>query len=127
MMENLDALVEAIQSVLTFDLLKPEYRRKSVEIDSPLYGHCYAASEALFHALGGFVSSWRPVRARDESGTTHWWLENDDGERLDPTAGQYECLDIEPPYAKGRRAGFLTREPSQRAREILRRLDLQNR
>lgn len=99
-----DALIKAIQGVLTPDLLKPEYREANE--GNPLYGHCYTASEVLFHALGGFSSSWRPVRARDDNGVTHWWLENNEGERLDPTKGQYELLDADPLMRKVDAPGF---------------------
>jgi len=54
-----------------------------------MFGHCYIASEALFHALGGFYTSWRPVRARDPKGIVHWWLEDESGAILDLTKDQY--------------------------------------
>lgn len=109
-----DALIKRIQSVL-----KPSLLKKGYGGEHPLSGHCYAASEALYHALGGRVSSWFPVRAKDDTGIVHWWLEDEEGRILDPTAAQYTDLDRTPPYAKGRRGGFLTREPSKRARIIL--------
>lgn len=67
---------------------------------------------------------WHPVRARDEDGVVHWWLEDEKGAILDPTAEQYTDLGKTPPYSKGRRGGFLTKAPSYRARTILDQLDL---
>jgi hypothetical protein len=108
-------LIKQIQSVLTPDLLKPEWRI-DWSPDNPLHGHCYAASEALYHLLGGKRAGWMATH-----GEGHWWLENrSTGERLDPTAGQYQ--DREPPYDMGRRAGFLTKKPSQRAQTIIDRV-----
>jgi len=107
-------LIKRIQSVLEPSLLKKGY-----EGSHRLSGHCYAASEALYHALGGQDSEWFPVRARDDENITHWWLENEEGEILDPTHEQYTEQEKTPPYAHGRRGGFLTKEPSKRARKIL--------
>jgi hypothetical protein len=112
--------IQRIQQVLTPDLLKPQFRKKG---EHPLYGHCYAASEALYHKLGGKNKGYKPVRGKDEKGITHWWLLDKDGNILDPTSEQYTSKGLEPPYENGRPAGFLTREPSKRAREILRRID----
>jgi hypothetical protein len=115
---NVPTLIEKIQTALSPDLLKPEYRGS----DIPLYGHCYVASEALYHVIGGGDSEYTPARARDAEGVVHWWLESDGGQILDPTAIQYESRGIEPPYEQGRRAGFLTKEPSRRARVVLDRV-----
>lgn len=92
---------------------------------------CYVATEALWHALGGHWSSWRPCVLRlgwwarrwvPRRGayvspfSTHWYLESTDRTRvLDPTAHQFQGLLT---YA-GRPCGFLTRYPSRRARALL--------
>jgi hypothetical protein len=107
-------MIEKIQSALTPDLLKPRFRGNA----NPLYGHCYAATEALYH-LWGKERGYRPYRAKDSAGVTHWWLEKD-GAVVDPTAGQY--AEGEAPYAKGVCGGFLTRGPSRRARTIMERV-----
>lgn len=107
--------VKKIQAVLTPDLLKPEWRAKWSPTN-PLYGHCYAASEALYHLLGGKEAGWVPVYARH-----HWWLENrNTGTRLDPTVEQYKGK--APPYKHGVRKGFLTKQPSKRAQIIIDRV-----
>lgn len=112
-----------IKRALTPDLLKREYLHMAVG-GHPTAGHCYAAAEALWHLLGGPKS--QPMRVREPDGMTHWWLEHRrTGEIADPTAEQYSFVGEDPPYAEGRSGGFLTREPSKRAAEIMRRV-LQN-
>src|SRR4051812_33111996 len=43
----------AVVANLTPDLLKGEWREKNAHASSSVTGHCYVASEALFHLLGG--------------------------------------------------------------------------
>ena len=111
-------LIQKIQTALTPDLLKPEYRRRW-NPDNPMYGHCYVASEVLYHMLGGSESGWNPWHGRDENGVVHWWLQRR-YVRLDPTADQYQ--DRDPPYENGRRGAFLTKAPSKRARIVMERI-----
>lgn len=79
---------------------------------NPLAGHCYIVCEALASLYGNL----KPCVIRHGKGT-HWFLRR--GERvIDPTAQQFP----EPvPYHLGRGSGFLTSNPSKRARELLRR------
>lgn len=86
---------------------------------NPLAGHCYIASEALYALLGGPEGPWTPHTVKVQ-GVTHWFLRGPENEILDVTAAQFEC---EIPYHESRGRGFLTREPSKRAKELLRRLD----
>ena len=109
-------LADVVRSVLTDDLLKPAYR--SLEGRKPTTGHCYAASEALYHLLGGKGAGWTPVRLRHEGGP-HWFLRHLDGTVLDPTSDQF---DTPVPHTEGVGCGFLTRQPSARAAEIIRRV-----
>ena len=114
-----DRYISKIQSSLTPDMLRPEYRE--LNENNPMYGHCYVAAEALFHLLGGIDSDWRPMCGKDDNEITHWWLRNDAGEISDPTAEQYTSLGLSPPYENGRRCGFMTgyNHPSRRARIII--------
>lgn len=120
---KLDRLVQRIQAALDPSLLKPQWRQKVAD-DPTLHcttGHCYAASEALWYALGGMDGPWRPMTGKDEEGT-HWWLVNTEtGETVDVTAEQYTSRGKEPPYHTGKRIGFLTKNPSKRAQAILRK------
>lgn len=79
------------------------------------HGQCYAASEAVYHLLGGRASGYTPVRGRSGS-VSHWWLRRPDGSVLDVTAAQFG----RPwPYHLGTGGGFLTRQPSRRARALM--------
>ena len=115
-------LIEQIKGALSDDLLKPKYRSLA-GLNGPTAGHCYHASEALWHALGGPQSPYTPTRGRDETGITHWWLRHKEtGEILDPTADQYLVVGCLPPYSAGKGGGFLTKKPSRPAQTILNRI-----
>jgi len=116
----IEYLSSKIKSKLSPDLLKPKYRL--INSYNPMYGHCYIASEALFHLNGGKASGLSIKRARDDFGISHWWLESDDGEILDLTADQYKVFGFDPPYSKGVKTGFLTKEPSKRAKLLMSRV-----
>lgn len=85
-------------------------------------GHCYIASEAIYHLCGG-KNEWSSFTGRDHTGGTHWWLKNkNSGEIIDPTQEQYLFLGHKPPHESGRSCGFLTREPSKRAKVLIERI-----
>ena len=115
-------LIQRIQRALSPDLLSAKY--VDCALEHPVAGHCYAAAEALFHAMGGKAAGLTAMVARDADGGTHWWLVDSAHRVLDPTAEQFTAFGKEPPYAQGRRVGFLTRTPSRRARAILERAAL---
>lgn len=119
---NIDDYIEALHSCLTKDLLKKQYQ-SDYENNHFTTGHCYIASEAVFHTFGG-KDEWSAYSGRDHNDGTHWWLKNKlTKEIIDPTKEQYTSLGIEPPYDKGRPCAFLTREPSARARELMARIE----
>lgn len=98
------------------DLLRPEYAAKVARGAHPLTGHCYVATEALWHLLGGTRSGWRPHQGK-VGGGSHWWLVGPDGAVADVTARQFsQPVD----YSAGKARGFLTARPSTRARVVLR-------
>lgn len=108
------ALVERIRACLTDDLLTPDQRRR--ERRTPSAGHCYVASEALWHLTGRTLSAFQ---MRHE-GNSHWFLfDFDNDEVIDPTADQFATL---PPYGEARHMSFLTKEPSKRARVLIARV-----
>ena len=113
-------LIEKIQSVLSPNLLYPQWRKYAYV--HPLSGHCYTASEALYY-LWGKENGYGPHRTELETEigvVSHWYLS--DGEKvIDVTAAQFKGLAV--PYCDGRRAGFLTKRPSKRAQEVMRRLE----
>jgi hypothetical protein len=108
-------LVNAVRAALTDDLLRPAFRRRHRRAATA--GHCYAASEALYHLLGGKPAGWTPMRLRHE-GDPHWYLRHADGTILDATADQFATP---VPYETGIGCGFLTGFPSARASEIIAR------
>lgn len=121
-------IVSAVQRSLSPDLLKPSWRRIAARRRCPFTGHCYAASEAIFHLLGGAPAGWIPQvlshRTWPEGlkkGQTHWFLRNRlTGAVIDATSAQFHPL--VPRHEAGIGSGFLTRRPSRRAAEIISRV-----
>lgn len=99
---------------LTDDLRRPPWRGHR----NPLAGHCYVASEVLYHLMGGKNAGLIPQFIRHE-GQPHWFLKGKSGIIIDFTAEQFSTP---VPYAESRGCGFLTKEPSGRARIVLDRM-----
>ncbi len=124
-MDNKKILIfmKEIQNVLSDDLLTPKYRKLKRKTSTE--GHCYAASEALYHLIGGKEAGFVPCVAsfvEDNEKFTHWWIRNG-SDIYDPTASQFTEVGKEPPYNLGKGAGFLTKSPSKRAQEIINRVE----
>lgn len=94
---------------------------------TPYDNQCYAASEALYHLLGGRAAGFTPVcltLTRDwqallgTTARTHWVLQDQWGGYLDPTRDQFPA-GWTPPYYLGTRKGFLTKAPSRRAQALI--------
>lgn len=91
-------------------------------------GNCYVTCEALYHLLGGAKSGLRVFTLKHE-GDTHWYLEKwvthwsgweeEMVMRIDPTVKQFKR---KPDYSKGKRIGFLTKQPSKRAKALMEKL-----
>lgn len=112
--EKIGALVEAARR--SPDLLKPKYRG----LPFPA-GWCYVLSEAAKWYAADTVIQYGPVFQRHE-GAPHWALRDRlTGVVLDLTAEQFETP---PDPAAWVGKGFLTRYPSERARELARRAGL---
>lgn len=94
------------------DLLKD----RQFNSENPIAGHCYITCEALKF----LEPSLKPNVIRHEGGT-HWFLTDAIGNVIDPTAEQFRTPI---PYEQGRGSGFLTKLPSRRAMELLRRAKL---
>jgi hypothetical protein len=85
-------------------------------------GNCYVASEALYHLLGGKAAGWTPIQMR-WGGDSHWALRHRSGLILDPTRNQFTKKPTDLDWdIHGRGRGFLTREPSRRAAELMTRI-----
>lgn len=99
------------------DLRRPPWRGA----EHPMAGHCYVASEALYH-LGARELGYCPATVQ-VGDVVHWFLKGGGKFKdriLDPTVDQFSKT---PPHARGRGRGFLTRIPSRRCRILLERLD----
>jgi hypothetical protein len=87
-------------------------------------GNCYVAVESLFHLLGGRAAGYKPMVMRHE-GDTHWFLIKEARNHyasdiiIDPTVSQFKT---KPDYSKARGCGFLTKKPSKRARELMKKI-----
>lgn len=128
---------EAVRACLSPDLLAEPYRSAAPD-GNRSWGHCAVAAEAVYFLLGGPRAGLTAWVARDEDGSTHWWLQDRAGNRIDPTAEQFLLDGDTPPYLRGRPgnpAGFMgqrvdpgsrwgfDRRPSRRAAEVLRRVE----
>lgn len=96
-------------------------------------GNCYAASEALYHILGGKAAGWTPmhIKMTDPGASNtenHWFLRHKSGMILDPSTQQFDHPGWwkRPDYSKARGSGFLTKRPSRRARALMKRLTWQS-
>lgn len=117
-MHSIQRLRTVIVAELSPDLLKPQYLK--LENRNRFTGHCYVASEALYHLRGGLRSGLLPQCVRHEGGV-HWYLKRrKDGRIFDLTSKQFSSL---PPYESGKGCGFLTRKPSRRAQVLIRRVN----
>lgn len=103
-----------IQSVLSQDMLKHEYKAKLKNTDHFTCGHCFAATDAAYHLYGkdrGFkpkVLGNKEFPEGLEKGETHWYLMRDDGSIIDPTKEQFGNLEI--PYDRGKGNGYISKE-----------------
>jgi len=121
--KDAETLVGKVTNVLTDELLPLKY--KDVERSSNVEGHSYASTEALFYLLGGKSSGLEPQVATFEKNgenVTHWWLKDEQGKILDPTADQFYTTGQNPPYEVGKNEGFLTKAPSKRSLSIINRI-----
>lgn len=119
---GLSTLIRRMQVNLTVDLLKPALRKRA-KGEHPTFGYCYVVSEALYHLYGkdhGFTP--RRVRIPAFGNWYHYWLENEKGKRLDATVGQFIYRGFMPPYEQGKGCAFMTKVPSARAQELIRRV-----
>lgn len=116
---NLVKFKNIIIKNLSDDLLSKKWLdKKNKEINChPTFGHCYVATEAAFHLLGGKRKGWRSFYLDCGNDESHWFLKHQSGFIFDVTAKQFNNVPIE--YTKARGMGFLTKKPSKRARKLI--------
>lgn len=101
------------------ECLRPQYRNTR----NLLGGFCYTASEAIYHLSADPLLPW-VVRYGPADHQTHWYLTHaETGEVIDVTGSQFSDMDTYALYDNGRRCGFLTKQPSKRAKAVLARID----
>lgn len=118
-------IVKMVQKNLTEDLLSSKW--KKLRTSHPLSGQCYVGAEACYHILGAKSSGWTPYVLSHASwpevlndGETHWFIKKN-STVVDPTADQFS----KPiPYQNGRPNGFLTKNPSRRAKLVIERCQI---
>lgn len=117
---NWETLRDIIRNNLSNDLLDKKHRLMKANNPNlpPTFGHCYVVSEAVYYLLGGKKSGWTPHHI-NHVGRSHWFLKHASGAILDFTASQFHTPIN---YADGRGKGFMTKEPSKRAKELLTRI-----
>lgn len=104
---------------LTDDLRRAPYKGHV----NPLRGHCYVASEALYHLKGGKAAGLKPMFISHE-GAPHWFLADTKNKGfIDLTSGQFETP---VPYHLAKGKGFLTAKPSARAAKVIQRVQNRN-
>ena len=109
---SLNSVIKAVVSTVDESMLHPTQKKRRRR--HPLQGYCYVVAEALWHME--LSRGYLPMRVTCER-QSHWFLQHaGDGHIIDPTAGQFRH---NVPYNKAKRAGFLTREPSARARVLM--------
>lgn len=119
------AIAARIVNALDVSDLQPQYRRlhERPRGCDPMTGHCHTATNAFFHATGGFDGPYLPYFIEHE-GASHWYLVNTDtGAIVDLTASQFKT---QPPYERGRRGPAMRgskpdTDPTHRAARLLAR------
>lgn len=122
-----DTVMEALK-IMGQSYLKQPYRGQW-HPQNPTRGYCYVVSEMLYYIYKSRGNDVHPYRMNVEIALecpgdaedtitveSHWFLVKD-SEIVDWTAEQYGNK-IKLDYTKARRAAFMTREPSKRAKEL---------
>ncbi len=107
-------LIKQIVNNLTDDLRRKPWKGAT----NPLAGHCYVASEAFYHLSGGKKSGLTPMVVRCGK-STHWYLRASKNKYIDITEGQF----LKPVnHSEGVGCGFLTSQPSKRAKILIEKI-----
>lgn len=113
-------LINKIKKNLSDDLLSKKFLALKTKNDDLTFGHCYIATETLYHIFGK-NKGYKPYVMRVENGKyTHWFLKNNKNHILDPTIDQYQGNT--PDYTLAKCTGFLTKRPSKRAQILIKRI-----
>lgn len=118
-MNHIENTLTKIQSHLTDDLLIEPF--KSLPNKNKFSGHCYVASEAMYHLLPENIKNQYTPSVLKINNITHWFLKNQEtGDIIDITKDQFN---IQLDYTQSRNCGFLTKNPSKRTQILLSRIN----
>ena len=100
--DEIDSVIEKIQSNLSGDLLKGKRLKYADDVKLyQYYGHCYHSSQALYFMMD--TDKLTPMSAIDWRDEKHWWLQ--DGNTIyDVTEDQYYSRSKVPPHSKGKKS-----------------------
>ncbi|MBX9767297.1 MAG: hypothetical protein K2X47_08515 [Bdellovibrionales bacterium] len=121
--DQVQRVVEAVR--LTFPVLRKDKRiltkvwqALNEKNGLPSVGFCSAATNAIYHMLGGKAAGLTGVQATyfdpellrvdpaSKGKASHWWLRDADGQIIDGTSDQYTFFGKTPPYHLGVGMGF---------------------
>ena len=111
--------------------VKGKLRDEFMEITGISKSNIKSLSRDIQTQIDNFIGSnfpikqtdkFHPYHAQDENGITHWWLQDELGNKLDVTIDQFLSEDRQPPYKTARKKWFLTNQPSNKSKELMSRV-----
>ena len=120
--DEIDSVIEKIQSNLSGDLLKGKRLKYADDVKLyQYYGHCYHSSQALYFMMD--TDKLTPMSATDWRDEKHWWLQ--DGNVIyDVTEDQYYIKSKVPPHSKGKKSSWYgwKQRPQQISLNLMKRV-----
>lgn len=117
-MTEIESVMGLIASNLKPEMVSKKYREENST--NPMFGHCYHASQALFHLMDTNVLEQRT--AIDYHDEAHWWLVDTSTDKVyDITADQYYHVGQTPPYVDGKKKPWYgwKQRPHQRTLDLM--------
>jgi len=117
-MTEIESVMGLIASNLKPEMVSKKYREENAT--NPMFGHCYHASQALFHLMDTNVLEQRT--AIDYHDEAHWWLVDTITDKVyDITADQYYHVGQTPPYVDGKKKPWYgwKQRPHQRTLNLM--------
>ena len=115
--EDLDMVVNLIKDNLEVKFCPPRFRENN--LGNPMFGHCYHATQALYYFFED--ANLKAMSAKCEGpAEVHWWIQ-DSNTIIDVTAEQYDILDFNPPYDKGKETGWYgwKKRPHRKTQDLM--------
>ena len=116
--KNLLRVQRLIVKNLTIDLLPKKWITENLQ--NPRFGHCHNAAGCLYKIFSS--NSVHMYRALDKANIWHWWVQDKDGNIIDPTADQYKLREVKILYKKGEKASLLGFDYKKRVNTLLSRV-----